>query len=139
MDGVRRYDLNTSEAAQLLAADGWTLNRTGGNFDPAKDDVRCKLVDGALIPLDLKLNCPAESAIAALLERHLAAHLAEAGVRLTVEELPVSDLLRRLYRQTERDCDMIYIATNFGIVFDPAAGFRPDPDRDRAHWTALQI
>ena len=139
MDSVRRYDLNTSEAVQLLAADGWTLNRTGGNFDPAKDDVRCKLVDGALIPLDLKLSCPVESAIAALLEHHLAAHLAEAGVRLTVEELPVSDLLRRLYRQTERDCDMIYIATNFGIVFDPAASFRPDPDGavNQSNYTAV--
>ena len=34
---------------------------------------------------------------------------------------------------------MIYIATNFGIVFDPAAGFRPDPDGavNQSNYTAV--
>ena len=139
MDGVRRYDLNTAGAAALLASDGWTLNRDGGSYDPARDDVRCKRIDGALVPLELKLLCPAESGVAAQLEKNVAAHLAEAGIRLTVEEQPVNELLRSFYRQQDRDCDMIYIASNFGIVFDPSGSFRPDTETavNRSNYTAI--
>ena len=36
------------------------------------------------------------------------------------------ELLEYYYRHEERDCDMIAMATNFDVVFDPSNTFRPD-------------
>ena len=126
MDDVRVYDLNVEAATGLLVSDGWTLNRNGEKYDAAKDDIRCKNVNGTITPLELKLICPTESKITEKLEKNFAAHLAEVGIQLTIEEQPMSELLNSFYRNNDRDCDMIYLANNFGIVFDPAGNFRPD-------------
>ena len=126
MDGIRVYEFNPEGAAGLLVSDGWTLNRDGEKYDAEKDDVRCKKINGTIVPLELKLICPAESRIAEELEKNFGAHLAEAGAKLTIEEQPMSELLNSFYRRGERDADMIYIASNFGIVFDPSGNFRAD-------------
>ena len=38
----------------------------------------------------------------------------------------MTELLEIYYRQQERGCDMIYLATNFNAVFDPSTTFDPD-------------
>ncbi len=38
----------------------------------------------------------------------------------------MSELLTRWYRQGERSDDMIYLASNFDIIFDPATHFDPE-------------
>ena len=38
----------------------------------------------------------------------------------------MTELLRLYYREQERDCDMIYLATNFGTVFDPSTTYSTD-------------
>ena len=53
-------------------------------------------------------------------------NLAQIGVKVTLEAKPMQELLRIYYRQDARDCDMIYLATNFDTVFDPAQTFAPD-------------
>ena len=126
LDGVRDYALDLNAAAALLESDGWTLNREGGAFDPASDDVRCKEIGGELVALDLKLIYPEGNAIGALLETALADNLAQVGVALTVEAVPMPELLERYYRTAERDCDMIYLATNFSYVFEPSNAVNPD-------------
>lgn len=126
LDNVPVYDLDLNAAIALLEGDGFTLNRTGSTFDPSKDDVRCKQEGGQLIPLDLTLIYPQGNAIGGLLDSALTSNLAQAGVRLTVKAAPMSDLLDVYYRNVERDCDMIYLATNFSAVFDPAPTFSPD-------------
>lgn len=126
LDNVPVYNLDLNAAIALLEGDGFTLNRTGGTFDPSKDDVRCKQEGGQLIPLDLTLIYPQGNAIGGLLDSALTSNLAQAGIRLTVKAAPMSDLLDVYYRNVERDCDMIYLATNFSAVFDPAPTFSPD-------------
>ena len=126
MDDVPVYAFDPHGAAGVLESDGWTLNRNGESFDAARDDVRCKEINGEVVPLELKLICPEESKVADKLEQNFGAHLAKAGIGLTIEEQPLSKLLNSFYRRGERDADMIYIASNFGIVFDPAGNFRPD-------------
>jgi hypothetical protein len=39
-------------AKALLDSAHWTLNREGNPYDPAKDDVRCKMIDGELVALE---------------------------------------------------------------------------------------
>ena len=130
LDDVTTYELDTEAAAVLMAEDGWTLNQDGDPFDPEKDEVRCKYIDGELTPLELTLLVPSETKIAESLEETFTEHLAEAGAKLTIEETDSQTLLSTYYRQTARDCDMIYLATNFDVVFDPSLTFRPEEEAE---------
>lgn len=67
-------------------------------------------------------NCFDRDALNATLTENLAA----IGVRLTVKAVPMNELLDIYYRRVERDCDMIYLATNFGTVFDPSTTYSTD-------------
>ena len=125
LDDLKKYDLDLDAANALLDGDGWTLNREGGEYNPETDDVRCKEIDGTLVALDLKLIYPEGNAIADALDETFISNLAQAGIALTAEAKPMTELLRLYYRQQERDCDMIYLATNFSTLFDPSATFDP--------------
>lgn len=126
MDRVKRYELNPQEAVRLLEADGWTLNRSGGAFDPARDDVRCKQLNGMLVPLKLTLVCPEENGKAEAIRSALGKNMAQAGMQLMVQEEPMEQVLRQYYREQERSCDMIFMASNFDVVFDPSYTFEPE-------------
>lgn len=139
MDGIPVYNLDLEAAVKLLEQDGWTLNRQGGAFDPAADDVRCAMVDGQLVPLELKLVYPAGNKIADSLQTTFADNLAQVGIKLTMEGLPMAELLQQYYRQVERDCDMMYLATNFDVVFDPTLNYVPaDGDVVGSNYQAIQ-
>ena len=138
LDDIKVYDFDTQAAAQLLADNGWTLNRQGNAYDAQADDVRCKLVNGQLVALDLKMLVTEENHFADALREVVGKALAEAGIGLTVEEMPMQEVLRYYYRQAERDCDMIFMASNFDVVFDPSVNFRPD-SKDVNHYNATAI
>ena len=120
------YALDVDAAAAKLDAAGWNLNSNGEAFDPANDDVRCKQIDGELVALELSMIYPEGNAIGDYLQANFVDNLARAGVKLSVEAVPMTELLKIYYRQQERDCDMIYLATNFNAVFDPSTTFDPD-------------
>lgn len=126
LDGVATYALDLDAAAALLEGDGWTLNREGEAFDPAADDVRCKEIDGELVALELTMIYPEGNAIGDALQAAFVDNLAQVGVALAVEPVETTELLDIYYRNVERDCDMIYLATNFSVVFEPSSTFNPD-------------
>lgn len=113
LDNLIKYTLDTETAASLLEQDGWILNDEG---------LREK--DGVV--LDLKLIYPEGNQIAEYLEKNFQANLAQAGIRLTMEALPMGELLSHWYRQTERDEDMIFLASNFDLLFDPSVYFNDE-------------
>ena len=121
LDNVKIYEFNTEQAAEILDNAGWTLNRNGEPYDSSRDDVRCKEIDGELIPLELKLVYPESTNIRSTLENRFAAPLKEAGILLTLEGKP--DVLPMYYGQTEADYDMLFLATNFEMNYDPSALF----------------
>ena len=53
------YGVDLDTANRLLDKAKWTLNRNGEPYQAGVDDVRCKEVNGQLIPLDLKMMFPA--------------------------------------------------------------------------------
>ena len=111
LDGLTVYNVNAARAAQLLDADGWVLNADG---------VREK--DG--VTLDLKLIYPEGNNVAdTSLQKNLVDNLNAVGIKLTMEAVPMADLLTMWYKQGERDADMIYLATNFYLVFEPSVHF----------------
>ena len=113
LDNLTSYTVDTETAAKLLDQDGWTIN---------DDGLREK--DGVV--LDLKMAYPEGNNIAEYLDRNFLSNLEQVGIRLTVEELPMNELLSRWYQQEERDEDMIYLASNFDLIFDPSAYFSAD-------------
>ena len=127
MDDVPVYDPDAEAAVALLEADGWTLNRNGEPFDAAQDDVRCKLIDGELVALELTMLCPQENGFGQILQDAFVG-LDQVGAKVTVVEQPMNEVLLSYYREAERDCDMIFMASNFDVVFDPSISFMPDGD-----------
>lgn len=113
LDNLTRYAVDTEAAARLLDQDGWTIN---------DDGLREK--DGTV--LDLKMVYPAGNNVAEYLEKSFQDNLAQVGIRLTMEEMPMNELLSHWYQQDERDEDMIYMASNFDLAFDPSAYFSED-------------
>ena len=130
IEGVETYDAGSAEAnlkraEDLLSADGWTLNREGGTYTAGTDEVRCRNAGSGLEELTLTLHYPEGSRIGALLEEHLAKPLAEAGILLQVEGVSPEQILAEYYGK-EEGADMVFLASNFDIVFDAAAEFRRD-------------
>lgn len=125
MENIPVYNLDLEAAVKLLEGDGWTLNREGAAFDPAKDDVRCAKIGEEIVPLDLTLIYPAGNTIVDSLQTNFVDYLAQVGIKVTMEPVPMNDLLKQYYRQEARDCDMMYLATNFDVVFDPTLNFVP--------------
>lgn len=125
MENIPVYNLDVTRAKQLLDYDGWTLNREGTTYRAGVDDVRCAMIDGELVALDLQMIYPEGNNIAGALEDTFIANLKQAGIQLTLVPVPMEELLRQYYRFDERNCDMIYLATNFSEVFDPTLTYAP--------------
>ena len=139
MDDIRVYNLDIEAAVKLLEEDGWTLNRNGEAFTAGEDDVRCKEIGGEIVALDLKMIYPEGNNIAGSLNDTFINHLAEAGIKVTAEPVAFTELLDMYYRRTARDCDIIYLASNFEIVFDPWPTFDPaDADTGLTNYSAVR-
>ena len=115
LDGLNPYGVRLERAMQLLDNDGWKLNENG---------LREK--DGVV--LDLKLIYPEGNNIPPSLDKNLVENLKKVGIGLTMEARPMVDLLTEWYKQDEREVDMIYLATNFYLVFDPSVHFLTQDD-----------
>ena len=123
---VYRYDPEDTETVpKLLNDNGWNLNTDGEPFVPGEDEVRCKEIDGELIALDLKMIYPEGNTIADSFDATFLSNLAAQGIKVTLEPVELNHLRELYHRDVERDCDMIYIASNFDEVFDPSPAFDP--------------
>lgn len=108
------YALDTDAAAALIAEDGWALSAKGNMV---------KRIGNGDVALNLVMLVPEGNGIAALMQTALADNLEKINVHLEIREMPMTQLLRQYYGQEDRDCDMIYLASNFADVFDPAPTF----------------
>ena len=125
MENIPVYNLDIDKANQLLNDDGWTLNQNGETFQPGVDAVRCKKVDGELVALDLEMIYPEGNTIVDSLQVTFVDNLKLVGIQVKMTPVPMAELLTQYYRQDARDCDMIYLATNFSEVFDPTLTYAP--------------
>ena len=119
LDNLVPYTVDTDKASELLDKAGWTLN---------EDGVREKEIDDEVITLDLKLIYPEGNSTNELFEKYFIPNLESVGIKLSMEAVPMNELLSRYYKQGERDMDMIYMASNFDIVFDPSVNFIVDEE-----------
>lgn len=139
LDSLTVYPLDPAQAARLLEEDGWTLNRKGEAFVPGTDDVRCRMENGQLQALELSMIYPEGNRIGEILEQTFLPYLKEAGIGLTMQPVEWNQLLRQYYRQDPRECDMIYLASNFSEVFNPWPVFNPeDAEEGVANYTGVR-
>ena len=113
LNKLTHYTVDTAKAAQILEADGWKLNDDG-------------LREKNGVVLDLKMICPEGNNITEYLQETFLDNLEAVGIKLTIEVLPMGELLSHWYEQEERTEDMIYLGTNFDRIFDPNAFFDKD-------------
>ncbi len=134
LDNLTVYTVDTDKANALLDNAKWTLNRNGEPYDPERDDVRCKMIDGELVALDLTMMYPEGNHIVDQMQEYFFDNLEAVGIKVTLVPTPMEDLLRSYYRETERTTDMIYLATNFHVVVDPSITYSTDSTANHQMW-----
>ena len=133
-DPERTEKVGVTKAVKLLKDAGWTLNREGGEFRPGTDDVRCKMIDGELVALDLTMMYPRTNHIVDTIQENFFDYLAEAGIKVTLVPEDMEELLKEYYNEKERTTDMIYLATNFHVVVDPSITYSMDKTVGHKVW-----
>ena len=133
-DTGRTEKTGIRKANELLDKAGWTLNRNGKTYQPGKDDVRCKMIDGTLTALDLTMMYPRGNHIADTIQENFLDNLAEAGIRVTLVPEDMEELLKSYYREKDRTTDMIYLGTDFHVIVDPSITYSTDPTPDHLLW-----
>ena len=134
LDPGRTEKVGIDKANALLDSAKWTLNRNGEPYDPEVDDVRCKMIDDELVALDLTMMYPEGNHIVDTMQENFIDNLNEVGIKLTLVPTPMQDLLYSYYRETERTTDMIYLATNFHVIVDPAITYSTDDTLNHEIW-----
>ena len=120
MDDLTVYTEDLEKAAALLDEDGWKVNEEG---------IREKEIDGEKVTLELTMLYPEGNEIGEAFQERLVPNLEKVGIKLALEPMEMSRLLEAYYKQDEdRSADMIYLASNFELVFDPSVQFIIDAD-----------
>lgn len=121
------YPYSLEMARDLLEEDGWNLNAEGEAFVEGTDAVRYKkLEDGSLMALKVRFAKSINNKASKLVDEAFSANLPALGFDYTCDEIPFEELLEHYYRHNERRYELIYLATNFGFVFDPYYTFHTD-------------
>ena len=143
LDGLKHYNLNVDEAVSLLETNGWRLNEDGEPFDPKKDEVRCKMINGKLEKLDLTCAYPETNFMAESMEVLFVPFLKEAGIKLTLIPMTMKELFRSYNDKDIEQIDMFYLGDDFNIEFDPQlfflAGDPYGPKEDTLAWAHSQM
>lgn len=130
-NGLKDFDKHPYDLAQaknLLEQDGWTLNSDGTAYDPQVGGLRHKQIGDQIKPLNLRMGITNDNQAAELVIENLNASLGQLGGQLEVNYLSMSDLLRQYYRQDARTFDLLFLASNFGYVFDPYYSYHTGED-----------
>ena len=129
LDKLTVYLLDTDRANSLLDQDGWVLNADG---------VREKDIDGKIVTLNFKLIYPEGNNINEAFEQLWIPNLAEAGIKVTLEAVPMTELVERYTHANQWDADLVFLARNFEGVYDPSGYFVEDADGNHT-WFTTQI
>ena len=117
---VTVYPYNADAATKLLEEDGWTLAADGSEYVQADGAVRHKKGrDGELIPLQIRFAQVRDNEAAKWVADKYADVLRSIGFEFIATEVAFDEMLSHYYRQTERTYNLMYLATNFSMVFDP--------------------
>ena len=137
LDEIPVYEYDPDAAAALLSEAGWNLNAQGEPFRRGVDEVRCKRFGDELAPLELNMaypiGTPAEEALV-----HLTEAAAQEGYLIRLTAIPMEELLHQYHNVSPREFDLMFLALNFDIMFDPSSDFVEREDAE-AMWMETQL
>jgi len=126
---MNQYSYNLDTAKKLLIDDGWTLNKSGGDFAEGTDDVRYKkLDDGTLMPLEINYVGTPTSKFVEVSVQMLADSLPKIGAKFIPDKIDWALMLQHIYHQV----DPLYNIFASGNVFnspvvEPSWDYTIDP------------
>ncbi|MBQ6344343.1 MAG: hypothetical protein IJI41_14600 [Anaerolineaceae bacterium] len=137
LDEIPVYMYDPDAAAELLDSAGWNLNKEGNAFRRGEDAVRCKRFGDELVPLELTMAYPIGTPVEPGLF-HIAEAAAKEGYVISLTAIPMEELLHQYHAVAERKYDMLFLALNFDIMFDPSSDFVEHEDAEPV-WTEPQF
>ena len=137
LEDIPVYEYDPDEADRLLNEAGWNLNIEGDPFRRGEDTIRGKRFGDELVPLQLNMaypiGTPAEEALF-----HLTDAAAKEGYVIWLTAIPMEDLLKQYHNVEPREFDLMFLALNFDIMFDPSSDF-VERDGEEPMWTETQF
>lgn len=117
---LNAYTFNLEQAKQILIEDGWIYNQNGDKYQEGIDEVRCRYVEGELMPCIIQWGS-VENTVAQLLATMLPEAMEEVGMELVITSIDFSLLLNALSKEgdSERTYHMFNLGVSFPRVSDP--------------------
>lgn len=117
-ENLNTYDKDIEKAKEVLAADGWTLNKDGGEYKDG-DGTRYKDVDGELKPLVIEWCNSEGNPVSELLNTMLPEAMKDAGMELKATTTDFPTLLTAMDHEGETTYNMYNLATGFSLQHSP--------------------
>ena len=95
-----------------------------------------KLADGTLQPLSIRFACTEGNRAATWIATEYAAVLESVGFRFESTQVGYAEVLSNYYRQTERQYNLMILATNFNYVYDPLYTFSAEEEHQGVYNTS---
>lgn len=122
---LNKYLYNLKEAVTLLEQDGWIYNSKGENYDKKVDNLRYKLVDDKLIPLEIKHLTLSDNQAFNIVTAMLKNNLEEIGFKYEAIVVDFSTLYKNIYC-AENKYNIFSYGCDFNSVFDPYISYIAD-------------
>lgn len=113
---IKTYALDLAQAEQDFEKAGFTLQEDGQAFQAGKG-IRHRQEGDTRLALNIRLLIPENNQAADALAAQMEQALNQAGASLVVSKLPFAQVLAQYYGQSERDYDLVFMATNFSSLF----------------------
>lgn len=117
-ENLKTYDKDIEAAKELLAADGWTLNADGAEYQDG-DGLRYKEVDGKLVPCVIEWCNTEGNPVSELLATMLPEAMAEAGMQLNGTTVDFPTLSDCMNHEGEKVYNMYNLGTGFANADSP--------------------
>lgn len=124
---LTHYTNDPAKAKKELEDGGWTLNESGQPFKEGTDKLRYKMVDGKLMPLDIKWAY-SESNETKLLNTLLPTAAEKVGMKIEATKMDFSQLLVQMERKGIDKPEYNAFSDAIGIPKTPSIWYFFDPD-----------
>lgn len=105
--------------------DGWRLDENGNQLRKASGKQRYRKEGDTLEPLVLRMAFSQGNPIAETVAKQLEKALRQVGGRLDIQPLETRELFQQYYRQQTRAYDILFLGSNFDMIFDPYHALLP--------------
>jgi len=122
-EDLTAYTLDLEQAAALLEGAGWKLNKDGVREKTVQVTGENGETTEKTMTLDLSMIYPEGTTLGETFEEYFLPNLEKVGIKVSLEALPLSEVAAQFHDPQSRQADLIFLATNLELIFDPAVLF----------------